>query len=163
MSRRKQGYLFLAFALVALMSNASIFVYRGMPAHGVESLKTYSEFTWIRYTVTTLWGWPAPIVGIPGLYGWIPFLGFKIPFWFAPALAVCGSVLAVMNVYRLADFHRRLLLGIFAVSVLISIAAGVLIIVAGELVPGYSLSLFPPFAGFGITKYFMRTTDPTIH
>ena len=56
MSRRKQGYLFLAFALVALMSNASIFVYWGIPAHGVESLKTYTEFTWIRYSITTLWG-----------------------------------------------------------------------------------------------------------
>jgi|JI6StandDraft_1071083.scaffolds.fasta_scaffold83506_2 hypothetical protein len=159
MSLRKKGYTFLAFVFSALVSISSLFVYWGIYANGIDTLKVYKEFASTRYTIKTLWGWPSPIMGIPGMYGWIPVMGCAIPFWLAPALAIFGSVLAVMNLYQLADFHRQLILGFFAASALIAIAAGIFMMSIGALVPGYSFSLIPPVAGFIFTIQLMKPTD----
>jgi hypothetical protein len=86
-------------------------------------------------------------------------MGCAIPFWLAPALAIFGSVLAVMNLNQLADFHRQLILGFFAASALIAIAAGIFMMSIGALVPGYSFSLIPPVAGFIFTNQLMKPTD----
>lgn len=155
MDTRRKGYLFFLCAGIIASTVLSLFVTWGQITLSdiipdLARYKTPETDPPSSMFVAFLSGQSFPVTGLSGR---ITKLGVVIPYWISAILVVSGSIMILMNVYKLGDFPILLVMTLYGFAAIIVVWGGADIAMHGSLSPSFSFACIGPITGLGLAWY----------